>query len=211
MTISSGFSDESAKKEVTKLHSRLICRCPTFETSRVPNCQCGHTAGVSPLLQVRWKRLIVDEGHVSASLVSNMTPFAQLLSIERRWVVTGTPTTNLLGLSFGQSSELEVRDGEELEYEPDSDPDIDPDSASVTTSTSDNVTVAREWTQYDREDLRKLDNMATHFVGIPQFKAEPGVFFSSVTTALFGPQRLPLPGAIQVLKQVMQTVMIRHR
>jgi len=164
------------------------------------------TPGVSPLLQIRWKRLVVDEGHVSASLSTNMTPFAQLLSVERRWIVSGTPTTNLLGLTFGQSSEVGVKDEDELEYEPETEGDLE--SRSETDQT---VAVARKWTRYDREDLRKLDNMATHFIGVPHFRAEPGVFANNVTAALFGTHGFPQPGAIQVLEQVMQLVMLRHR
>ena len=175
--------------------------------SRVPDCRCPPTSGVSPLLQIRWKRLIVDEGHVSASLSANMTPFAQTLSVERRWIVSGTPTTNLLGLTFGQSSEVEVKDDDELEYEPDLAAEVE----SVDNSETDNAVVARKWTRYDREDLRKLDNMATQFIGVPHFKAEPGVFANNVAAALFGTEGFPQPGAIRVLEQVMQMVMLRHR
>jgi hypothetical protein len=175
--------------------------------TRVPDCSCGHVPDVSPLLQIRWKRLVIDEGHVSASLFTNLIPFSQLLSIERRWIVTGTPTTNLLGLGFGQSSELEIEDDDDLEY----DQQRTPETSSVVTSNSDETGFPRRWTRYDREDLRKLDNMATHFLGVPHFKAEPKTFGEQVTTALFGPEGLPLPGATQVLSQVMQSVMIRHR
>ena len=152
---------------------------------------------------------MIDEGHVSSSLMTNLTPFARLLNIERRWIVTGTPTTNLLGLSFGHSSELEVNADDELGY-------YDPESytirsVSTGTSNSEEDVVPRKWTKYDREDLRKLDNMATHFVGFSRFRGEPKVFSDYVTSALFGPHQLPLPGAIQVLNQVMQSLMIRHR
>jgi hypothetical protein len=129
-----------------------------------------------------------------------------MLSVERRWIVSGTPTTNLLGLTFGQSSEVEVKDEDELEYEPEAE-----DESESPSETDRVVTVARKWTRYDREDLRKLDNMATHFIGVPHFKAEQGVFSNNVTAALFGTQGFPQPGAIQVLEQVMKLVMLRHR
>ena len=209
LSLSSGFSAEATHKDVAKLHDRSRCRCLATETSRVPTCKCPHEPGVSPLLQIRWKRLVIDEGHVSASLLTNLTPFAQLLRIERRWIVTGTPTTNLLGLSFGQSSEREAKDDEELEHDLGSDA---LDTSSVVLSNPDEPVVSRKWTKYDREDLRKFDNMATHFVGTFKSESTSKTFGSHVIAALFGgPDGRPLPGAIQILSQVMQSVMIRHR
>lgn len=52
----------------------------------------------SPLLQVYWKRVIIDEGNVLGgdSLVVRL---CTRLRVERRWIVTGTPTQALVGES----------------------------------------------------------------------------------------------------------------
>lgn len=49
-----------------------------------------------PLLQVYWKRVLVDEGNMMAgdSLVVRL---CARLRVERRWIVTGTPTQSLVG------------------------------------------------------------------------------------------------------------------
>jgi len=47
----------------------------------------------SPLLQVYWLRVIVDEGHVLGTLsLSDAKLMANCIVAERRWVMTGTPT-----------------------------------------------------------------------------------------------------------------------
>ena len=51
----------------------------------------------SPLLQLRWLRLVVDEGHElvggDGDLEQATSSFIAELFAERRWVVSGTPTT----------------------------------------------------------------------------------------------------------------------
>lgn len=68
----------------------------------------------------------------------------------------------------------------------------------------------RIWNKYDRDDLNKLSNMISHFISVPQFKADPKLITTHVIEPLLDPQG-PRPGAIQVLDQLMQMVMIRHR
>lgn len=50
----------------------------------------------SPLVEVRWLRLLVDEGHVMAREGSSQVSMAAKLECERRWVCTGTPMPNIL-------------------------------------------------------------------------------------------------------------------
>ncbi|GLB34634.1 putative SNF2 family protein N-terminal domain [Lyophyllum shimeji] len=215
------FTIENNHNKIQKLHSWKVCTCPTIPGSRVPDCTCK-VLDVSPLLQIRWKRLVIDEGHVSASLSTVLTPFTKLLSVERRWIVTGTPTTNLLGLSLGEKTNKKARrqaedgmhsDGDGSDSgsegsEQSQDPSVLPSPSSSPLPAS-NVP-PRVWTKYDREDLGKLGKMISHFIAVPQFTACPKLVSTHVIEPLLDPQG-PRPGAIQVLNQVMEMIMIRHR
>jgi SNF2-related domain len=159
---------------------------------------------------MRWKRLVIDEGHVAAATSTNLAEVAQLISAERRWIVTGTPTTNLLGLSFGRNTEQNEAFDAALEPPSSSTSDNSPSiPPSVVDDTENHTETARQWTADDREDLRKLATMMTHFLEVPHFAANPKLLNHVISPLLstLGPR----PGAIQVLNQVMSMIMIRHQ
>jgi SNF2-related domain len=182
------------------------CHCDEPKTSRVPICVCQNKE-VSAFLQVRWKRLVIDEGHVSAGLSCNLIYFLKLLSVERVWVVTATPTTNLMPVredaGLSDDTELCAWYANENRYR---------------TMTIDDVLVNesiiregfRVWDSFDRRDLRRMENMITHFLDVPRFHADPESFYSHVSEPLLK-NTGPDPGSIQVLIQVMGSIMIRHR
>ncbi|KAH0583511.1 hypothetical protein H2248_009138 [Termitomyces sp. 'cryptogamus'] len=212
------FTTESKYSDIRKLHSWKLCSCPCIPDSRIPDCKCK-ISGVSPLLQIRWKRLVIDEGHVSASLSTILTPFVKMMSVERRWIVTGTPTRNLLGLSLGEKSTEVARQQAEVDrnaFDIDSEDSCPTEdlsgsrSRSRTPYTNIDSMPARVWTKHDREDLGKLGKMISHFIAVPQFMANPKLVTTHIIEPLLDP-RGPRPGAIQVLNQVMETIMIRHR
>jgi SNF2-related domain len=159
---------------------------------------------------------VVDEGHIHGTDRTNISKVASLLSVERRWLVTGTPTTNLLGINLRSSeafAELQYPEGQSEEE------DLLPAWEALNPGTPDQngIHVAnseglapRTWTRYDREDLRRLGTMMITFLQIPRFAAENGVFSNLVVRSLFGSSG-PQPGAIQVLTQVMNGIMIRHQ
>ncbi|KAF7302336.1 Helicase C-terminal domain-containing protein [Mycena chlorophos] len=199
------------------------CPCPPHPTSRVPQCICKPPE-CSPLLQVRWKRLIIDEGHVSATLETVLNGFTKSLSVERRWIVSGTPTTNLLGLSLGRAQTMMGVPEDRDESNPmaaaaaiDRSRAPSPSSAPATVVVDTAAATAgpRIWTREDGEDLRKLGNMITHFVGMPQLLAKPSLMDTHVKEPLLNgkgnARKEPRPGAVDVLRQLMAATMIRHR
>ncbi|KAK7467638.1 hypothetical protein VKT23_004692 [Stygiomarasmius scandens] len=217
------FTDEDKRKDIKKLHTWRLCTCPELPHSRIPQCKC-RAPDVSPLLQVRWKRLVIDEGHVSASLSTRLTPFCKLLSVQSRWIVTGTPTTNLLGLSFGSKSNEDDLPGDmdvddpaprmDAVFEEDSQQSIEDEPIESQVPQADALTSAdpstpRIWNHLDHMDMSKLTNMIAHFVGMRSL-TDPHLVKSHIMGALFD-SKGPRPGAIRMLVQLMQIVMIRHR
>ena len=67
----------------------------------------GEETFKSPLSELRWLRVIVDEGHNFASSGQRTNAMAMLdkMHIERRWVVSGTPSTSLIGVEVGMAAE----------------------------------------------------------------------------------------------------------
>jgi hypothetical protein len=199
LTAYSRISIESSLRDTSKLYTGFNCSCPTFNNARVPECSCTTPAGVSTFLQVHWKRVVRDEGHNSATNATNVNIFLNSLAAERRWIVTGTPTTNLLGLNFGKSVEA-APELSGLEY-----PNDGNDDTQLQSSLN---KMALTWGAREREDLRKLGDMMARFLLIPRFANDGGAFGDLVITPLM---QGPVPGAVKVLEQVMQTAMIRHR
>ncbi|KAK1224204.1 hypothetical protein PQX77_012904 [Marasmius sp. AFHP31] len=192
-----------------------LCRCPELPNTRIPDCKCYEKSKISPLLQIRWKRLVVDEGHISGTMRNRLTPFSQRVSVQSRWIVTGTPTTNLLGLSFGKRAVVD-----------DSSPNPDdipmPAKEVLSPATDDDVTVVGElmyppepriWTRDDADDIKKLFTMLAHFVGV-KLLATPQGGKDTTKDTIKDPllnKRGPQPGAIKILIQLMSFTMIRHR
>ncbi|KZT56200.1 hypothetical protein CALCODRAFT_497639 [Calocera cornea HHB12733] len=52
------------------------------------------TKRTMPLFEVKWKRVILDEGHTVRSPRALMTQAVGALEADRRWIVTGTPIIN---------------------------------------------------------------------------------------------------------------------
>lgn len=69
----------------------------------------------SPLLDIRFQRLIIDEGHVANAENNRLKDLGLRLNVESRWIVTGTPTRNIKGLRMGaKAKKSEVPDGVDM-------------------------------------------------------------------------------------------------
>ncbi|KAF3052232.1 hypothetical protein E8E11_010799 [Didymella keratinophila] len=81
------------------------CICPYIGATRIPDCNCFGSGVVyeSPLLKLHWLRIIIDEGHNFSSAGSNAVLVAKQIQAERRWVVSGTPAKDLVGVEVDTS------------------------------------------------------------------------------------------------------------
>lgn len=183
----------------------MPCNCAYLEGSRVPDCHCPRVPDVTPLLQVRWKRLVIDEGHTASNVAATINHFVRQLSIQHKWIVTGTPTSNILGLQLGRTT-----DEHESDHDVDSVEFIPHDSPMPTSPDLEDGAQVRIWSNYDSVNLRKLRTMIGDFLAVPRFHSDLKIFTEHVSTQLCN-QRGPRPGAISILTQVMQMVMVRHR
>ncbi|KAL5511334.1 hypothetical protein ACEPAH_4550 [Sanghuangporus vaninii] len=210
-------------KDLSALDAGYTCQCPEFRNVRIPDCSCEAPETVSPLLQVRWKRLVRDEGHNAASRSTELNHFLRIISAERRWIVTGTPTTNLLGLNFGSFTDVESQaDGMVFDGSVPQEPELDVqickmqklDSSRVAyeddSEGSEDMASSRTWSRADRADLRKLGSMLSDFLGVLPFAANSESFSNLVVNGLM-PESGPLPGALRVLEKVMSANLVRHR
>lgn len=82
------------------------CICPYIGATRIPDCNCFGSGTVyeSPVLKLHWLRIIIDEGHNFSSATSNAVLVAKQIQAERRWVVSGTPAKDLVGVEVDVST-----------------------------------------------------------------------------------------------------------
>jgi hypothetical protein len=83
-----------------------LCTCPYIGATRTVDCHCLKADDIyeSPLKQLHFKRLIIDEGHFFSSSNNTAVLVAKkLVTADHRWVVSGTPAKDLLGVEADMS------------------------------------------------------------------------------------------------------------
>ncbi|TKA32782.1 hypothetical protein B0A50_01007 [Salinomyces thailandicus] len=97
-------SDEQGRR---MLATQMICRCPYIGATRTRDCHCIRTDELydSPLKHLHFKRLVIDEGHFFSNNGSTAVAVAnKLVTADHRWVVSGTPAKDLLGVEVNMSA-----------------------------------------------------------------------------------------------------------
>ncbi|KAL1585038.1 hypothetical protein WHR41_06125 [Cladosporium halotolerans] len=96
-------SDDQGRRMVSRPPS---CNCPYIGATRTVDCHCVKMDDLyeSPLKHLHFKRLIIDEGHFfSSSNTTAVTVAKKLVTADHRWVVSGTPAKDLLGVEADMS------------------------------------------------------------------------------------------------------------
>lgn len=142
-----------------------ICECPYIGSTRIPDCHCLKDEDLyqSPVKDIHWLRIIIDEGHEFSSSTSVAVTVANsLVTAERRWVVSGTPARDRL---FSAEVDLAINDDAGM-------------ASSTTGSNEDNESVAssrdmalEQRRSFDSKEestgaARSLGLLASHFLQV---------------------------------------------
>ncbi|KAG7194335.1 uncharacterized protein KQ657_004547 [Scheffersomyces spartinae] len=134
----------------------------------------------NPLLKVYWKRLIIDEGHSINSKNSRTSLLCKDILAERKWAVTGTPTSGLTNIYVDEEEE-EQEDTRKSKY--------------VIKNTFD-----------ERNDLAKLGNIVSNFLKVEPFHSQ----LKSWTNLIVKPLISGSYNAEQALYMLINNLMVRH-
>ncbi|OBA24290.1 hypothetical protein METBIDRAFT_35673 [Metschnikowia bicuspidata var. bicuspidata NRRL YB-4993] len=135
-------------------------------------------------MKIYWKRLIIDEGHSMSSRSSNLSLSCKLIHAERRWVVTGTPTSGLTNLHVDEGV---------------------PEAVTESPKKRRKYTVKGKFNV--REDLNKLGNLVSNYFKIEPFYSQPSLWGSSITKNLTNSNQFTAKISLQTL---LNSLMVRH-
>lgn len=140
----------------------------------------------NPLDMVYWKRLIIDEGHSVQAKNSRTSLLCKSLHSERRWAVTGTPTSGLTRLHMDeeQTETSEKKSGNELK--------------------KNHYVVKSKFNE--REDLIKLGTIVSNFLKIEPFHSQSKAWSNTIIK----PLSLNSYGSTVSLSNLLNAIVVRH-
>lgn len=152
----------------------------------------------SPLKSLHFLRIIVDEGHDfgSSGAGSNAIWALHRLHVERRWIISGTPTTGLLGVEVGLAAK-ETPNGVAVSA-----------TAANATLNKDRTGDTQEQVQ-ERKDLERLGRIATDFLQLRPWANskgdDPASWQKYIMPRKDGSRKL------RSLRSMLEGLVVRHR
>ncbi|KAG2735987.1 hypothetical protein G9P44_000077 [Scheffersomyces stipitis] len=139
----------------------------------------------NPLNKIYWKRLIIDEGHSMNSKSSKTSNLCKVMQAERRWAVTGTPTSGLTKLYMDEEQN-------------------ETDSATASPKKKSKYVVKSSFNE--KEDLVKLGTIVGNFLKIEPFHSRPKLWTKEVIQPLVS----KVYGSDVSLSNLLNAIVVRH-
>ncbi|KAI9804596.1 MAG: hypothetical protein M1833_006669 [Piccolia ochrophora] len=171
---------------------------PRFETEPLSGNEYQEIE-TSPMGQIHWKRIIVDEGHTAGTSTKTMFSIAaNRLLVDCRWIVSGTPTTGLIGAEVGLVAFGAHNENQDMSL-----------SASIEGVL--NRRKVEEAIVQEQKDIEKLGNIATSFLKMRPWANS--AHDDPAPWARYIPPRTSATGMINsyCLRSTMQSMIIKHR
>lgn len=180
----------------------------------------------SPLKDLHFKRLIVDEGHTfgnsSASSRTEAGAVLDFLQVSARWIVSGTPTKGLYGadVGIGSSQTTSREDTPSSSSTPSSHENISLNGLSTLldtpTSESSSQTSSKELSLYhkqERKDIEKLGNIAISYLKAKPWANRPDESdYASWSHLIMQPRHgSKSRGNLDCLRATLEGMIIRHQ
>jgi SNF2 family DNA or RNA helicase len=158
----------------------------------------GEAIFQSPLTDLRWLRVICDEGHGFAGSGARTHAMAMLrkMNIERKWVVSGTPSNSLLGVEVGLAANETSSEGAA--------PENDTALALQARRTPDA-------TAQEAKDIEKLRRIVVDFLMVQPWANNPGSDYANFRRYLSPLDANGRRRAVTGLRTLLQSLIVRHR
>lgn len=143
---------------------------------------------VPPLRQVYWKRLIIDEGHVVQSKTSNAAQICRSLFSERRWAVSGTPTSGLTKIYMEKEKEVDKDEQENLHQ------------------TQNNIHVL-ENQFFAKTELQRLGVIISNFLKMEPYYTQSRLWTQDIVNPLISSRY----GSELIFSNIVNSIIIRHQ
>lgn len=171
------------------------------------------------LLRARWKRIILDEGNIANNTKSDAMILADALSIERRWIVSGSESQAAVPMPFAtdplSAPTTRLKQGVTetavtafLQSEGMQRIDSGRGGSGTSTPTGLPGSPRRIWTRADLDDVARLGRMLKGFLSSQMFQAED---FQRLVTSPLRKKDGPMYGAVDRIRRIMSAVAVKHR